>query len=151
MTEAQTASETANYVLESGAVMLGAAIIFVMLCRKLRLGATLGYIVGGVVIGPHLLGLFLDPVSLSALTELGIALLLFIVGLEIHPSRPSGEKLGEVSASRALGWGRARRDRPRRQGISAARLRTAGAAERDRRPACRRRSLVQRRTVSFRP
>jgi len=87
MTEAQTASETASYVLESAAVMLGAAIIFVALFRKLRLGATLGYIVGGVVIGPHVLGLFLDPNSLSSLTELGIALLLFIVGLELHPSR----------------------------------------------------------------
>ena len=87
MTEAQTASETASYVLESATVMLGAAIIFVALFRKLRLGATLGYIVGGVVIGPHVLGLFLDPDSLSSLTELGIALLLFIVGLELHPSR----------------------------------------------------------------
>ncbi len=87
MTEAQTASETASYVLESAAVMLGAAIIFVALFRKLRLGATLGYIVGGVVIGPHVLGLFLDPNSLSSLTELGIALLLFIVGLELNPSR----------------------------------------------------------------
>ena len=87
MTEAQTASETASYVLESAAVMLGAAIIFVALFRKFRLGATLGYIVGGVVIGPYVLGLFLDPDSLSSLTELGIALLLFIVGLELRPSR----------------------------------------------------------------
>ena len=87
MTEAQAASETASYVLESAAVMLGAAIIFVALFRKFRLGATLGYIVGGVVIGPYVLGLFLDPDSLSSLTELGIALLLFIVGLELHPSR----------------------------------------------------------------
>ena len=87
MTEAQQTAETASYFLESAAVMLGAAIIFVMLFRKLRLGATLGYIVGGVVIGPYVLGLFLNPDSLSSLTELGIALLLFIVGLELHPSR----------------------------------------------------------------
>ena len=87
MTDVQQTAETASFVLESAAVMLGAAIIFVVLFRKLRLGATLGYIVGGVVIGPHMLGLFLDPDSLSTLTELGIALLLFIVGLELHPSR----------------------------------------------------------------
>ena len=87
MTEVQQTAETASFFLESAAVMLGAAIIFVVLFRKLRLGATLGYIVGGVVIGPHMLGLFLDPDSLSTLTELGIALLLFIVGLELHPSR----------------------------------------------------------------
>ena len=87
MTDVQQTAETASFFLESAAVMLGAAIIFVVLFRKLRLGATLGYIVGGVVIGPHMLGLFLDPDSLSTLTELGIALLLFIVGLELHPSR----------------------------------------------------------------
>ena len=87
ITAAQQTADTASYVLESGAVMLGAAIVFVMLFRKLKLGATLGYIVGGVVIGPYVLGLFLDPDSLSTLTELGIALLLFIVGLELHPSR----------------------------------------------------------------
>ncbi|MCY7271074.1 MAG: cation:proton antiporter [Sphingomonas bacterium] len=87
MTEVQQTAETASYVLESGAVMLGAAIIFVLLFRKLKLGATLGYIVGGVVIGPYVLGLFLDPDSLSTLTELGIALLLFIVGLELNPGR----------------------------------------------------------------
>jgi monovalent cation:proton antiporter-2 (CPA2) family protein len=87
VTEAQTAAENSTYLLDSAAVMLGAAIIFVTLFRKLRLGATLGYIVGGVVIGPHVLGLFLDPDSLSSITEIGIALLLFIVGLELHPSR----------------------------------------------------------------
>ncbi len=86
MTEIQTA-ESASYLLETSAVMLGAAIIFVMLFRKLKLGATLGYIVGGVVIGPYALGLFNNPDSLSTITELGIALLLFIVGLELHPSR----------------------------------------------------------------
>jgi monovalent cation:proton antiporter-2 (CPA2) family protein len=87
MTEAQTVEAATSYLLESGAIMLGAAIVFVALFRKLKLGATLGYIVGGVVIGPHVLGLFLDPDSLSSITELGIALLLFIVGLELHPSR----------------------------------------------------------------
>ena len=87
MTDVQQTAETASFFLESAAVMLGAAIIFVVLFRKLRLGATLGYIVGGVVIGPYVLGLFREPETLSTLTELGIALLLFIVGLELHPSR----------------------------------------------------------------
>ena len=81
------AADSATYILETGAVMLGAALVFVTLFRKLRLGATLGYIVGGVVIGPYVLGLFNDPESLSSITELGIALLLFIVGLELNPSR----------------------------------------------------------------
>ena len=87
MTDPHSAAESASYLLESAAVMLGAAILFVILFRKLKLGATLGYIVGGIVIGPYALGLFREPDSLSTITELGIALLLFIVGLELHPSR----------------------------------------------------------------
>jgi Kef-type K+ transport system membrane component KefB len=51
------------------------------------LGATLGYIVGGAVIGPYVLGLINDPQALLSVTDIGIAFLLFIVGLELHPSR----------------------------------------------------------------
>jgi glutathione-regulated potassium-efflux system protein KefB len=84
--EAQ-AVETTSAILESGAIMLGTALVFVALFRKLKLGATLGYIVGGVLIGPHLLGLVQDPEDLSSISEIGIALLLFIVGLELRPQR----------------------------------------------------------------
>ncbi len=87
MTDVETTERATRALLESGAVMLGAALLFVMLFRKLRLGATLGYIVGGALIGPQLLGLFDDPEALASVTELGIALLLFVVGLELHPSR----------------------------------------------------------------
>jgi monovalent cation:proton antiporter-2 (CPA2) family protein len=85
-----TAAETAQAttaILESGAIMLGAALIFVTLFRQLKLGATLGYIVAGALIGPQVLRLIRDPEQLSSVTELGIALLLFIVGLELQPSR----------------------------------------------------------------
>jgi len=74
-------------LLEGGAIMLGTALIFVTLFRKLGLGATLGYIVGGILIGPHLLGLVGDPEQLASISEIGIALLLFLVGLELQPSR----------------------------------------------------------------
>jgi glutathione-regulated potassium-efflux system protein KefB len=85
-TPAETAQAT-TAILESGAVMLGAALVFVTLFRRLKLGATLGYIVAGALIGPGLLGLIRDPEQLTSVTELGIALLLFIVGLELQPSR----------------------------------------------------------------
>jgi monovalent cation:proton antiporter-2 (CPA2) family protein len=85
-TPAETAEAT-TAILESGAIMLGAALFFVTVFRKLKLGATLGYIVGGAVIGPHILGLIEDPANLSGIADIGIALLLFIVGLELHPSR----------------------------------------------------------------
>ena len=87
MTTPAEAAEATTALLESGAIMLGAALLFVTVFRKLKLGATLGYIVGGAVIGPHVLGLIDDPESLSGIADIGIALLLFIVGLELHPSR----------------------------------------------------------------
>ena len=87
MTDVETTAQATTVLLDTGAVMLGAALLFVMLFRKLRLGATLGYIVAGALIGPHLLGLIDDPAALSSVTELGIALLLFVVGLELNPSR----------------------------------------------------------------
>ena len=85
-TAAQTAQAT-TAILESGAIMLGAALIFVTLFRRLKLGATLGYIVAGALIGPKLLGLIQDPQQLTSVTDIGIALLLFIVGLELQPRR----------------------------------------------------------------
>jgi monovalent cation:proton antiporter-2 (CPA2) family protein len=85
-TPAETAQAT-TAILESGAIMLGAALVFVTLFRRLKLGATLGYIVAGALIGPQALRLIEDPEQLTSVTEIGIALLLFIVGLELQPSR----------------------------------------------------------------
>ena len=81
------ALETTSTMLEGGAIMLGTALLFVTLFRKLGLGATLGYIVGGILIGPQVLGLIADPEQMARISEIGIALLLFLVGLELRPSR----------------------------------------------------------------
>lgn len=80
-------AQTTTAILEGAAIMLVAALIFVTLFRKLKLGATLGYIVAGALIGPQILGLIRDPENTLGITELGIAMLLFIVGLELQPSR----------------------------------------------------------------
>ena len=64
MTDVETAARATSALLDSSAVMLGAALLFVMLFRKLRLGATLGYIVAGALIGPQVLGLISDPAAL---------------------------------------------------------------------------------------
>ncbi|MEO7602752.1 MAG: cation:proton antiporter, partial [Sphingomicrobium sp.] len=87
MTTPAEVAQTTTAVLESGAIMLGAALVFVTIFRKLKLGATLGYIVAGALIGPQVLGLIQDPKNTLGITEIGIALLLFIVGLELNPSR----------------------------------------------------------------
>jgi glutathione-regulated potassium-efflux system protein KefB len=81
------AAQATSAILESGAVMLAAALIFVAIFRKLGLGATLGYIVGGALIGPQIMRLIRDPGQLQSVSEIGIAFLLFVVGLELQPSR----------------------------------------------------------------
>ena len=85
--DAKDAAEATTAILFDGAIMLGAALVFVTIFRRLGLGATLGYIVGGAVIGPYALGLIPEPEALASVSEIGIALLLFLVGLELNPSR----------------------------------------------------------------
>lgn len=74
-------------LLREGAILLGAGIVFVMAFRKAGLGAVLGFLIAGVVIGPHGLGVVGEGESKLAIAELGIALLLFLVGLELSPAR----------------------------------------------------------------
>ena len=74
-------------LLRDGAILLGAGLFCVLLFRRLGLGATLGYLVAGAAVGPHVLGLVGDAESKMGIAELGITLLLFIVGLELNPTR----------------------------------------------------------------
>lgn len=66
---------------------LVATLALVPLFKYLKLGSMLGYIVAGVIIGPMALGLIDNSKSIVQLAELGITLLLFIVGLELSPAR----------------------------------------------------------------
>lgn len=77
----------AGLVLRHGFVLLGFALLFVLLFRRAGLGATLGYLVAGVVVGPQVLGVVGGAEEMSGIGELGIVLLLFLVGLELSPAR----------------------------------------------------------------
>ena len=74
-------------LLRDGVVLGGFALVFVLIFRRFGLGATLGYLVAGAVVGPHVLRLVGDAESMIGVAELGITLLLFIVGLELNPTR----------------------------------------------------------------
>jgi CPA2 family monovalent cation:H+ antiporter-2/glutathione-regulated potassium-efflux system protein KefB len=74
-------------LLLDGVIQLGSGLFFVLLFRKLGLGATLGYLVAGALVGPQMLGLVGGAETKIGVAELGITLLLFIVGLELNPSR----------------------------------------------------------------
>lgn len=74
-------------LLRDGVPLLGFGLVFVLIFRRLGLGATLGFLVAGAVVGPQMLGLVGDAEGKLGIAELGIALLLFLVGLELSPSR----------------------------------------------------------------
>lgn len=64
-----------------------AATIAVPLFRRLGLGAILGYLVAGAIIGPYELGLIYQPEATFQFSELGVVLLLFVIGLELNPQQ----------------------------------------------------------------
>jgi glutathione-regulated potassium-efflux system ancillary protein KefC/glutathione-regulated potassium-efflux system protein KefB len=69
------------------AVFLIAACLAVPLSRRSGFGSVLGYLVAGVVIGPWVMGLITDVPTILEFSEIGVVLLLFIIGLELQPSR----------------------------------------------------------------
>jgi glutathione-regulated potassium-efflux system protein KefB len=73
--------------LELFLIFLIAAVVAVPLFRRFGLGAVLGYLVAGVVMGPFGLRLIRDPASTLAFSELGVVMLLFVIGLELSPQR----------------------------------------------------------------
>lgn len=74
-------------LLRDGFLLFGFALVFVLLFRRLGLGATLGFLIAGALVGPQMLDLVGDAESKLGIAELGITLLLFVVGLELNPAR----------------------------------------------------------------
>ncbi|CUX58202.1 monovalent cation:proton antiporter-2 (CPA2) family protein [Agrobacterium genomosp. 13] len=67
--------------------LLSAAIVAAPLFKRLGFGSVLGYLAGGVVIGPFGARLLDDPAFILNVAELGVVMFLFIIGLEMRPSR----------------------------------------------------------------
>jgi CPA2 family monovalent cation:H+ antiporter-2 len=69
-------------------IFLGVAIIMVPLARKLGLSSVIGYILGGIIIGPYVLKLTGKDVNdIMHASEFGVIMLLFLVGLELEPRK----------------------------------------------------------------
>ena len=73
--------------LIDAATYLGAAVVAVPLFNRLKLGSVVGYLAAGAVIGPSGLGFIEDYQSVLHFAEFGVVLLLFVIGLELQPSR----------------------------------------------------------------
>ena len=69
------------------AVFLGATVLAVPLFRRLKLSSILGYLAAGMAIGPWGLGVIDDAEGVMHIAEFGVVLLLFVIGLELQPSR----------------------------------------------------------------
>ncbi len=73
--------------LQSLLFFLFAAVVFVPFFRRFRLGAILGYLFAGVLIGPEVLHLISEPESVLHFSEIGVVFLLFVIGLELNPNK----------------------------------------------------------------
>ena len=74
-------------ILGSAVIFLAATVIAVPIFKKFKLGAILGYLVAGLVIGPQVMNWVNDPVTILHFAELGVVLLLFVIGLELQPDK----------------------------------------------------------------
>lgn len=76
-----------HHFLQTAVIFLLATVIAVPLTKRFRLGAVLGYLLAGIVIGPAVLGLIADPDGVAEISEFGVVLMLFVIGLELSPQR----------------------------------------------------------------
>ena len=73
--------------LHEAVILMAAALIAVPLFKRLGFGSVLGYLIAGVCIGPAAFGLIGDVENVLHFSEIGVVLLLFIIGLELQPTR----------------------------------------------------------------
>jgi glutathione-regulated potassium-efflux system protein KefB len=73
--------------LSFGLVLLGAAVLSVPIARRLGLSAIVAYLIAGIIIGPYGIAVFGTPESIIPVSELGVVMLLFLIGLELELGR----------------------------------------------------------------
>jgi glutathione-regulated potassium-efflux system ancillary protein KefC/glutathione-regulated potassium-efflux system protein KefB len=73
--------------LYTALMLLAAGVVGVWLAKQAGLGSVIGYLLAGIAIGPWGLGAFTDVDQILEFAELGIVLLLFVIGLELNPGR----------------------------------------------------------------
>ncbi|GAB2690836.1 monovalent cation:proton antiporter-2 (CPA2) family protein [Aliiglaciecola aliphaticivorans] len=74
-------------LLGSTMIFLAAAVVAVPIFKRLKLGAILGYLVAGMIIGPSIMDWVSAPETILHFAELGVVFLLFIIGLELEPKK----------------------------------------------------------------
>ncbi len=81
------ADASLGQIIGPAVVLMGAAVVAVPLFRRLGLGSVLGYFAAGLLVGPSVLGVFTDAQSILHFSELGVVMFLFVIGLELRPTK----------------------------------------------------------------
>ncbi len=76
-----------SHTLIQALIYLGSAALIVPIAVRLGLGSVLGYLIAGCLIGPWGLRLVTDAESILHFAEIGVVLMLFVIGLELDPQR----------------------------------------------------------------
>lgn len=79
--------ETTSMGLGHAVALLAAMVVAATLFRRFGLGAVLGYLAAGLLIGPSALGVVREPEAVLRVAEFGVVMFLFIIGLEMRPAR----------------------------------------------------------------
>ena len=117
--------------------VLAASLPVIFLFRKLKAPSIAAFLVTGMLIGPHALGLVEDPARVSGIAELGVALILFFVGLEFPLARlKTMGRSALVGGSLQMAFAARRRPLPRSSPSASPRARRSSRASssRSRRP-----------------
>ena len=102
-----------SHTLIQALIYLGAAALIVPIAVRLGLGSVLGYLIAGCIIGPWGLRLVTDAEAILHFAEIGVVLMLFVIGLELDPQRLWGIDRSVLhAAGPALAGGRADRHDP---------------------------------------
>jgi glutathione-regulated potassium-efflux system protein KefB len=98
--------------LELAVVLLASGVAAVPFFRRLGLGSVLGYFAAGLIVGPSALGIFTDPETILHVSELGVVMFLFLIGIELRPRKLwamrkaiFGVGVVQVMVCMALLWG----------------------------------------------
>lgn len=70
-------------LLQDFLILLGFSVVVVFLLQRLKLPSILGFLLTGILIGPHGLGLLNEPEQIEIISEIGVILLLFVIGMEL--------------------------------------------------------------------
>ncbi len=70
-------------ILQDIIILLAFSVVIVFLLQRLKLPSVLGFLITGVLIGPHALGLIHAVEQIEIISEIGVILLLFVIGMEL--------------------------------------------------------------------